>query len=151
MCTQVRLYAEKHLVASLRINEPVTACRFGCYGREEGCLAVVGASGSLTIKMLQRTTKFEPTSGSAGPPPEQDVPLSIPKKTKLYVEQTQREREQATEMHRIFQRDLCTPEPRTMLRHTSPCVQCSVRHRDRGIVCAAGASCGCRRRAPTSR
>ena len=107
MCTQVRLYAEKHLVASLRINEPVTACRFGCYGREEGCLAVVGASGSLTIKMLQRTTKFEPTSGSAGPPPEQDVPLSIPKKTKLYVEQTQREREQATEMHRIFQRDLC--------------------------------------------
>ena len=37
----------------------------------------------------------------------QDVPLSIPKKTKLYVEQTQREREQATEMHRAFQRDLC--------------------------------------------
>ena len=37
----------------------------------------------------------------------QDVPLSIPKKTKLYVEHTQREREQATEMHRIFQRDLC--------------------------------------------
>ena len=35
------------------------------------------------------------------------MPLSIPKKTKLYVEQTQREREQATEMHRAFQRDLC--------------------------------------------
>jgi hypothetical protein len=27
----------------------------------------------------------------------------VPKKTKLYVEQTQRERDQATEMHRIFQ------------------------------------------------
>ena len=35
------------------------------------------------------------------------MPLSIPKKTKLYVEQTQREREQATDMHRVFQRDLC--------------------------------------------
>ena len=35
------------------------------------------------------------------------MPLCIPKKTKLYVEQTQREREQATEMHRAFQRDLC--------------------------------------------
>ena len=61
----------------------------------------------LTIKMLQRTAKFDAGSGTVGPPPEQDVPLSIPKKTKLYVEQTQREREQATEMHRVFQRDLC--------------------------------------------
>jgi len=104
---EIRLYAEKHLVASLRINEPITAMRFGSYGREEGALAVVGASGSLSIKMLQRTAKFDAASGSSGPPPEQDVPLSIPKKTKLYVEQTQREREQATEMHRAFQRDLC--------------------------------------------
>lgn len=39
--------------------------------------------------------------------PSQDIPLNIPKKTKLYVEQTQREREQAIDMHRIFQRDLC--------------------------------------------
>ena len=43
----------------------------------------------------------------AGPPPEQDIPLNVPKKTKLYVEQTQRERDSAVDMHRIFQRDLC--------------------------------------------
>lgn len=36
-----------------------------------------------------------------------DIPLNIPKKTTLYVEQTQRERDHATEMHRHFQRDLC--------------------------------------------
>jgi len=42
-----------------------------------------------------------------GPPPEQDIPLAVPKKTKLYVEQTQREREMAPEIHRRFQRDLC--------------------------------------------
>ena len=30
----------------------------------------------------------------------------MPKKTKLYVEQTQREREQAVDMHQAFQRDL---------------------------------------------
>jgi hypothetical protein len=104
---EVRLYAEKHLVATLHLNEPMTGLRFGCYGREEGALALVGASGALTIKMLQRTAKFDAGSGALGPPPEQDVPLSIPKKTKLYVEQTQREREQATDMHRAFQRDLC--------------------------------------------
>jgi hypothetical protein len=33
--------------------------------------------------------------------------LPVPKKTKLYIEQTQREREQAVDMHRVFQRDLC--------------------------------------------
>jgi hypothetical protein len=34
------------------------------------------------------------------------VLLQVPKKTRLYVEQTQREREQAADMHRVFQRDL---------------------------------------------
>ena len=31
----------------------------------------------------------------------------VPKKTKLYVDQSAREREQPVEMHRVFQRDLC--------------------------------------------
>ena len=31
----------------------------------------------------------------------------MPKKTKLYVEQTQRERDAGVDMHRIFQRELC--------------------------------------------
>jgi Bardet-Biedl syndrome 1 protein len=104
---EIRLYVEKSLLATLRVGEPVTACRFGCYGREEGCLAILGSSGGLTIKILQRSCKFDSKAAVNGPPPEQDVPLCIPKKTKLYVEQTQRERDQATEMHRIFQRDLC--------------------------------------------
>jgi len=104
---EVRLYSEKHLIATLQVGEPLTALRFGCYGREESALICVGQSGSLTIKMLQRQADLDASSSPPGPPPEQDVPLAIPKKTKLYVEQTQREREQATEMHRIFQRDLC--------------------------------------------
>jgi len=104
---EVRLYNEKHLIATLQIGEPLTALRFGSYGREESALICIGASGSLTIKMMQRQADLDASTAPAGPPPEQDVPLSIPKKTKLYVEQTQREREQATEMHRIFQRDLC--------------------------------------------
>jgi Bardet-Biedl syndrome 1 protein len=69
---EVRLYNEKHLIATMRIDEPVMACRFGSYGREEGCLAVIGTSGALTIKILQRTTKFDVTSSAAGPPPEQE-------------------------------------------------------------------------------
>lgn len=35
------------------------------------------------------------------------VVAQIPKKTKLYVEQTKREKLQAGEIHRAFQKDLC--------------------------------------------
>ena len=57
--------------------------------------------------MLPRNVDLEKSKMHAGPPPEQDIPLTVPKKTKLYIEQTQRERDQAVDMHRLFQRDLC--------------------------------------------
>eukprot|EP00935_MAST-01C_sp_MAST-1C-sp1_P000776 g776.t1 len=87
----VRLYNNKHLVSELQIDGIITAMRFGTFSREESSLVMV----------------HKVSSKPPGPPPEQDIPLDVPKKTKLYVEQTQRERDQATEMHRIFQRDLC--------------------------------------------
>jgi hypothetical protein len=34
------------------------------------------------------------------------VPLDVPKKTRLYVEQMQREREHAVDMHRMTQRGM---------------------------------------------
>lgn len=104
---EVRIYSEKSVVATLHLDDPAVGMRFGAYGREEAALAMVGKGGTLVIKMLQRTANLETSGAPPGPPPEQEIPLAIPKKTKLYVEQTQREREQATEMHRIFQRDLC--------------------------------------------
>lgn len=104
---ELRCYQEKHLIATLQLGETLTGLRFGPYGREESSLICIGESGSITIKMLQRQADLDSAANPVGPPPEQDVPLSIPKKTKLYVEQTQREREQAIDMHRIFQRDLC--------------------------------------------
>jgi Bardet-Biedl syndrome 1 protein len=104
---ELRLYVDKTAVATLKLDDPAVGLRFGAYGREEGALALVGKAGSLVIKMLQRSANLDTSGVAPGPPPEQDIPLAIPKKTKLYVEQTQREREQATEMHRIFQRDLC--------------------------------------------
>jgi Bardet-Biedl syndrome 1 protein len=103
----IRLYNGKHLVCELETHDTISAIRFGRFGREEASMILVHKSGALTIKMLQRRANLEVSSVPPGPPPEQDIPLNVPKKTKLYVEQTQRERDQATEMHRIFQRDLC--------------------------------------------
>ena len=111
-CTdgQVHIYHRKNQLSTLRHDAGCMALRFGQYGREDACLAVVGGNGSLTIKILQRNAAFDLSDNNihfTHPPAEQDIPLKVPKKTKLYVEQTQREREHAIDMHRIFQRELC--------------------------------------------
>ncbi|RLN89888.1 hypothetical protein BBJ28_00005957 [Nothophytophthora sp. Chile5] len=112
----VTLYNEKVKVCTLSTEALLTGIRFGQYGREEASLVLVQKSGALSLKILKRTASLEAISEATGPPPEQgkqcaghfeDIPLNIPKKTSLYVEQTQRERDHATEMHRHFQRDLC--------------------------------------------
>lgn len=107
---EIRVYNDKHLVGLARVpgNEPIRGVRFGRLGREDNALAVTTKSGALHVKILPRLAKLDPDPARrAGPPPEQDIPLPVPKKTKLYVEQTQRERECGVEMHRAFQRDLC--------------------------------------------
>ena len=101
------LYRGRRELARFASGTHVTAMRFGHFGREEASLVLLHRNGSLTIKMLQRRADLAAPTDAPGPPPEQDVPLNIPSKTRLYVEQTQREREQATDMHRAFQRDLC--------------------------------------------
>ena len=47
------------------------------------------------MKILKRTATFEKRDIAAGPPASQNIKLSIPKKTKLFVDQTLRERENA--------------------------------------------------------
>ncbi|CAM9680067.1 unnamed protein product [Ascophyllum nodosum] len=109
----VRLYdADKNLLHTLRTGHPIAAMRFGPYAREDGALAVVSTSGKLSIFMLNRKARLSKPTGTrdlaTGRPPEQDIPLNIPKKTKLYVEQTQREKLQAGDIHRAYQKDLCS-------------------------------------------
>lgn len=104
---EVRCYREKKLVAVVEVGESVTALHFGHYGRADNTLVCVTKSGGLVVKMLQRTASLEGDAGDAKAPAEQDVALDVPKKTRLYVEQQQRELEMAGEMHRAFQSDLC--------------------------------------------
>ena len=56
--------------------------------------------------MLKRTANFEGKDLTPGPPPAQSIKLNVPKKTKLFVDQTLRERDSASSMHRMFQHDL---------------------------------------------
>ena len=104
---EVRLYKEKFLLSTLQVDGPVTAMQFGRFGREESSLILVTRAGGMYVKILKRTASFEEKDTISGPPPAQSVKLNIPKKTKLFVDQSLRERENGTSMHRTFQRDLC--------------------------------------------
>ncbi|KAK1881132.1 Bardet-Biedl syndrome 1 protein like [Dissostichus eleginoides] len=81
---EVQLYRDKSLLSSIKTPE----------------------DGGLIVNILKRTASFEDRAATAGPPLAQSVRLNVPKKTKLYVDQTLRERESGAAMHRAFQMDL---------------------------------------------
>lgn len=59
------------------------------------CLSA-SLGGGLIIKILKRTAVFVEGGGEVGPPPAQATKLNVPRKTRLYVDQTLREREAGT-------------------------------------------------------
>uniref|UniRef100_A0A8C8H8P6 BBSome complex member BBS1 n=1 Tax=Oncorhynchus tshawytscha TaxID=74940 RepID=A0A8C8H8P6_ONCTS len=103
---EVHLYRDKNLISTIKTPDVVTSICFGKYGREDGTLIMTTKGGGLIVKILKRTAVFDDRDSAPGPPLAQSIRLNIPKKTKLYVDQTMRERENAVAMHRAFQMDL---------------------------------------------
>jgi len=117
---EVRVYKNTFLLDCIRLTDCPSALRFGPLGaqwrsdlpdqvefrsgREEGGLAVVTRAGGLYLKLFKRTAKLEEKSATVGPPAAQGQKLNVPKKTRVFVELTGRERDQAREMHRNHQR-----------------------------------------------
>uniref|UniRef100_A0AAR2L1J0 Bardet-Biedl syndrome 1 N-terminal domain-containing protein n=1 Tax=Pygocentrus nattereri TaxID=42514 RepID=A0AAR2L1J0_PYGNA len=103
---EVHVYRDKNLISTIKTPDLVTSICFGRYGREDGTLIMTTKGGGLIVKILKRTAVFDDKDSAPGPPIAQSIRLNVPKKTKLYVDQTMRERENAVAMHRAFQMDL---------------------------------------------
>ncbi|XP_037547229.1 Bardet-Biedl syndrome 1 protein [Nematolebias whitei] len=103
---EVHLYRDKNLLSIIKTPDTVTSICFGRYGREDGTLIMTTKGGGLIVKILKRTAVFDDRDSAPGPPLAQSIRLNVPKKTKLYVDQTLRERENGLTMHRTFQMDL---------------------------------------------
>jgi len=107
----VRMYRGQRLVGTIATTGErakggaVSGLIHGRYGRQGGVLIMAHRCGALSVKMLRRTANLDGVALDATRAAH-DVPLSLPKKTRLYVDMTQREREHAAEMHHLFQRDL---------------------------------------------
>jgi Bardet-Biedl syndrome 1 protein len=113
---EIHLYKDKFLVDVIQVEENIYSMKFGRLGREDATLVMITKSnlisifnkqtkksrfvfliiaGGLIIKILKRTATFEENDTLHGPPKEQQVKIDVPKRTKLYVDQTLREKEQA--------------------------------------------------------
>ncbi|XP_047480253.1 Bardet-Biedl syndrome 1 protein-like [Penaeus chinensis] len=102
---RVLIYRDKHLVDTIYTEDSVAAMKFGRFGREDNTLILVLKGGGMLVKILKRTARFD-LDDMQGPAQIQSLKLNIPKKTKLFVDQTMRERENSVLMHRVFQHDL---------------------------------------------
>ncbi|EDS36472.1 BBS1 [Culex quinquefasciatus] len=105
----VQFYCQKKLVDQFYAPETVSALTFGRLGQEEHVLILVTSDGSLIVKILKRTAEFPTTENIYDVKTaceEASGNLQIPKKTKIFVEQTLREKEHAATIHNSFQSEL---------------------------------------------
>ncbi|XP_034243484.1 Bardet-Biedl syndrome 1 protein homolog [Thrips palmi] len=106
----LQLYNGRQLVDVIKAPQSVSGLVFGRFGQEENALIMFTVDGSLLVKILKRTAHFNLNGGgntaSVAPGAAQQIKLQIPKKTRLFLDQTMRERDNCVMMHRTFQRDL---------------------------------------------
>jgi Bardet-Biedl syndrome 1 protein len=102
----VRLYSRRQLVSEIQFEEPLLSLSFCHYKGEDNCVLGVTLTGGLSVHSLRRSSQLNLRELATGPPAEQDEPLPVPQKTKMYVEQRVREQQAPVEMHKRFQRDL---------------------------------------------
>ncbi|PNF34883.1 hypothetical protein B7P43_G03122 [Cryptotermes secundus] len=102
----VNFYSGCQLMDTITAPDTVSALLFGRFGQEDHSLVLVTINGHLLVKILKRTAQFTAQSSGTGMVPPQQIKMLVPKKTKLFMEQTLRERENAVAMHETFQHDL---------------------------------------------
>lgn len=109
----IKLYKDKVLLNTMNLGESIQGICFGTYGKEEGVLVANVKSGGIIMKKIDKRANFEGRTDFTGPPPEQEIALNIPAKSKLYLEQVDRERENSMQMYKGFLRDLISIKLRT--------------------------------------
>ncbi|VDL71825.1 unnamed protein product [Nippostrongylus brasiliensis] len=104
--TQVRLYTHNHLLDIIRLERPLSWIKFGQYGREEGALIIGTKEGGLLIKLFRRKASLEERIDLVAAPKAYNIKLNIPKKSKIFIDQTVRERDNFNQISQTYQRDL---------------------------------------------
>ena len=110
----VDIYIDQHVVDSLKVDYEIDWIKYGRYGREDAVL-IVGSnyrpmygnekvrntSGGIGVYIFRRTSILTVVEKEVGAPASQTHKLNIPKKTKVYVDQTLRERNNVQKIHAV--------------------------------------------------
>ncbi|KAI5741467.1 hypothetical protein M8J76_013923 [Diaphorina citri] len=132
------LYSGPQLVHALSYPEPLSGVIFGQFGLEEHALVTVSVMGVVSAKLLRRTATFGLTGegggdkwwATGGPQEPSQIQLMVPKKSKIFIEQTLRERADYKVMHGIFQKSLLQLSADSSQMYLNALTQCSVSQQD---------------------
>lgn len=109
----VQMYGQSVLVDQFIAPATVSTMTFGRLGQEEHVLVLITIDGSLIVKILKRTAFFNMntneqsvTIASSDGNATASGNLQIPKKSKVFVEQMTRERDNAPAIYANFQSEL---------------------------------------------
>ncbi|KAF2901979.1 hypothetical protein ILUMI_04215 [Ignelater luminosus] len=102
----IHLYHSRHSVDFITAPDTPSAIVFGQLGQEEHVMVIITTSGTMNFKILKRTADFNLNRDNSISPAAQSKPLPLPKRSKLFLEQSMRERQHAVDMHQSFQQDL---------------------------------------------
>ncbi|KAK4014414.1 hypothetical protein OUZ56_026937 [Daphnia magna] len=107
---QVHFYRQGILVEQLHFKTYIISMTFGRYGREDGTLVMVSKDGELFVKILNRGYKMAQQTDLKSNKSSVSICKKKalgPAKTKLFVDQTMREKEDPAKMYQLFQEGMC--------------------------------------------
>ena len=101
----IRLYKDKSLIYVYELSDNVYGMKTGSFGTRDDCLVLLTYKGQLFIK------QFNPEVNFASVKANDEIhnvkgSINIPKKTPMYLEMIQREKETCADMQTSFQNDL---------------------------------------------
>ncbi|XP_066144542.1 Bardet-Biedl syndrome 1 protein homolog [Euwallacea fornicatus] len=101
----IQLYQGRHPIDFTSVADAPSVIVFGQLGQEENVMVVITIGGSINFKILKRTADFSVKLQESSPV-LQSKPLPLPKRSKLFLEQSLREKQNALEIHQTFQQEL---------------------------------------------
>ncbi|KAJ8970106.1 hypothetical protein NQ314_001396 [Rhamnusium bicolor] len=90
----IHLYQGRYPVDYTTVPDTPSVITFGQLGQEENVMVVITLAGTMTFKILKRTADFN-LSVKENVPILQSTPLPLPKRSKLFLEQSLREKQTA--------------------------------------------------------
>ena len=101
---EVRFYNNKNLLIVMKVHDNIFGMKFGRYATVDDCLVLFTYSGSLIVKTFGKETKFSKLKYEEENKTEGKI--IVPKKSSLFLDLAEREKENSFNMQNTFQNDL---------------------------------------------